>query len=143
MILELVVCEVGDDGGQGDGGGGGGRRVEKSINWDELDDLPPEWDSGLDDLLSLSTTYWEPGLGPRTPRKVPSAFENNLLEEGRAEEWKGVEEEGRMAETPSAGQLNDMMHDAMHTVNRILYHLERDRGRDITILRKMTMSLGE
>ena len=106
----------------------------KSINWDELDDLPPEWDSGLDDLLSLSTTYWEPGLGPRTPRKVPSAFENNLLEEGRAEEWKGVEEEGRMAETPSAVQLNDMMHDAMHTVNRILYHLERDKGNFILFL---------
>ena len=81
MILEFVVCEEGEYGGDG-----GGRRVEKSINWDELDDLPPEWDSGLDDLLSLSTTYWEPGLGPRTPRKVPSAFENNLLEEGRAEE---------------------------------------------------------
>ena len=37
----------------------------REINWDEVDDLPPEWDSGIDDLLSLSTTYWEPGLGPR------------------------------------------------------------------------------
>ena len=37
----------------------------QTINWDEVDDLPPEWDTGLDDLLSVSTTYWEPGLGPR------------------------------------------------------------------------------
>ena len=47
---------------------------EKDINWADVDDLPPEWDrveSGIDDLLSLSTTYWEPGLGPRAPRRVP------------------------------------------------------------------------
>ena len=39
----------------------------------QVDDLAPEWDrveSGIDDLLSLSTTYWEPGLGPRAPRKA-------------------------------------------------------------------------
>ena len=47
---------------------------EEDINWADVDDLPPEWDrveSGIDDLLSLSTTYWEPGLGPRAPRRVP------------------------------------------------------------------------
>ena len=47
---------------------------EEEINWADVDDLPPEWDrveSGIDDLLSLSTTYWEPGLGPRAPRRVP------------------------------------------------------------------------
>ena len=48
-------------------------KPEEEINWAELDDLAPEWDrveSGIDDLLSLSTTYWEPGLGPRAPRKA-------------------------------------------------------------------------
>ena len=48
-------------------------KSEEEINWAELDDLAPEWDrveSGIDDLLSLSTTYWEPGLGPRAPRKA-------------------------------------------------------------------------
>ena len=48
-------------------------KAEEEINWAELDDLAPEWDrveSGIDDLLSLSTTYWEPGLGPRAPRKA-------------------------------------------------------------------------
>ena len=42
----------------------------QTIDWDALDDLPPEWDTGIDDLLSLSTTYWEPGLGPRDTRKA-------------------------------------------------------------------------
>ena len=42
----------------------------QTIDWDALDSVPPEWDTGLDDLLSLSTTYWEPGLGPRDTRKV-------------------------------------------------------------------------
>ena len=48
-------------------------KVDEEINWAEVDDLAPEWDrveSGIDDLLSLSTTYWEPGLGPRAPRKA-------------------------------------------------------------------------
>ena len=48
-------------------------KVDDEINWAEVDDLAPEWDrveSGIDDLLSLSTTYWEPGLGPRAPRKA-------------------------------------------------------------------------
>ena len=47
---------------------------EEDVNWSEMEELPPEWDrleSGIDDLLSLSTTYWEPGLGPRAPRRVP------------------------------------------------------------------------
>ena len=51
-----------------------GPPAEDQINWADVDDLAPEWDrveSGIDDLLSLSTTYWEPGLGPRAPRKVP------------------------------------------------------------------------
>ena len=42
-----------------------------------MDDLAPEWDrveSGIDDLLSLSTTYWEPGLGPRAPRKAAGGW---------------------------------------------------------------------
>ena len=48
-------------------------KSEEEINWSDVDDLAPEWDrveSGIDDLLSLSTTYWEPGLGPRAPRKA-------------------------------------------------------------------------
>ena len=52
-------------------------KSEEEINWAELDDLAPEWDrveSGIDDLLSLSTTYWEPGLGPRAPRKAAGGW---------------------------------------------------------------------
>ena len=52
-------------------------KVEEEINWAEVDDLAPEWDrveSGIDDLLSLSTTYWEPGLGPRAPRKAAGGW---------------------------------------------------------------------
>ena len=64
-------------------------KVEEEINWAEVDDLAPEWDrveSGIDDLLSLSTTYWEPGLGPRAPRKAAGgwvAVEPLPGEEGR------------------------------------------------------------
>ena len=36
---------------------------------------------GIDDLLSLSTTYWEPGLGPRTPRR--SGADTEQAERGR------------------------------------------------------------
>ena len=52
-------------------------KVDDEINWAEVDDLAPEWDrveSGIDDLLSLSTTYWEPGLGPRAPRKAAGGW---------------------------------------------------------------------
>ena len=65
-------------------------KVEEEINWAEVDDLAPEWDrveSGIDDLLSLSTTYWEPGLGPRAPRKAAGGWV-------AVEPVPGVEERG-------------------------------------------------
>ena len=117
----------------GEGGVAADKRPTQKINWDELDDLAPEWgssDSGLEDLLSLSTTYWEPGLGPRAPRRVPAIDETLdtvdavLLSTGaEAAEWR---ESG--GETPSAPQLNDLMHQAMHTVNSLIYNLEKDKG---------------
>jgi hypothetical protein len=125
--------------------GGAGDTEEKrpgagaTINWDELDDLAPEWgssDSGLEDLLSLSNAYWEPGLGPRAPRRVPSAADlgdDQLFDEGGVMTSTAmtsspplVRESG--GETPSAPQLNDLMHQAMQTVNSLIYNLEKDKG---------------
>ncbi len=111
------------------------------INWDELDDLAPEWgssDSGLEDLLSLSNAYWEPGLGPRAPRRVPSAADlgdDQLFDEGVMMTSPAVTSSTPLAElresggeTPSAPQLNDLMHQAMQTVNSLIYNLEKDKG---------------
>jgi hypothetical protein len=116
-----------------------------TINWDELDDLAPEWgssDSGLEDLLSLSNAYWEPGLGPRAPRRVPSAADLGdgdqlLFDEGgvmtspsamtSSPPLDELRESGG-GETPSAPQLNDLMHQAMQTVNSLIYNLEKDKG---------------
>jgi hypothetical protein len=111
-----------------------------TINWDELDDLAPEWgaDSGLEDLLSLSTSYWEPGLGPRAPRRVPASAD--LAEDGNDDIIAFVtpeepiaaaaelRESGGGGETPSAPELNDLMHQAMQTVNSLIYNLEKDKG---------------
>ncbi len=106
-----------------------------TINWDELDDLAPEWgssDSGLEDLLSLSNAYWEPGLGPRAPRRVPSAADlgdDQLFDEGGVMTSPAVTSSPPLVgETPSAPQLNDLMHQAMQTVNSLIYNLEKDKG---------------
>ncbi len=108
------------------------------INWDELDDLAPEWgssDSGLEDLLSLSNAYWEPGLGPRAPRRVPSAADlgdDQLFDEGVMTSPAAMMTSSTPlvsgGETPSAPQLNDLMHQAMQTVNSLIYNLEKDKG---------------
>ncbi len=107
------------------------------INWDELDDLAPEWgssDSGLEDLLSLSNAYWEPGLGPRAPRRVPSAADlgdDQLFDEDGVMTSPVMTSSPPLAgggETPSAPQLNDLMHQAMQTVNSLIYNLEKDKG---------------
>ncbi len=121
--------------------GGAGDTEEKRlgaaaiINWDELDDLAPEWgssDSGLEDLLSLSNAYWEPGLGPRAPRRVPSAADlgdDQLFDEGGVMTSPAVTSSPPLVgETPSAPQLNDLMHQAMQTVNSLIYNLEKDKG---------------
>ena len=95
----------------------------EQINWDEVSSLVPEWDrveSGIDDLLSLSTTYWEPGLGPRAPRGSPDRGRSGLLDLQEEEE----EEE----ESPSAHQLNKLMHQAMRAVNTILHNIEKEKG---------------
>jgi hypothetical protein len=109
-----------------------------TINWDELDDLAPEWgssDSGLEDLLSLSNAYWEPGLGPRAPRRVPSAADlgdDQLFDEGGVMTSPAAMMTSSPplagGETPSAPQLNDLMHQAMQTVNSLIYNLEKDKG---------------
>jgi hypothetical protein len=112
------------------------KRLHK-INWDELDDLAPEWgssDSGLEDLLSLSTAYWEPGLGPRAPRRVPAFDDAVDAVESSSSGGGGVsaaaaEPRELGGETPSAPRLNDLMHEAMHTVNSLIYNLEKDKGK--------------
>ena len=86
-----------------------------------MDDLAPEWDrveSGIDDLLSLSTAYWEPGLGPRAPRGEPERGRSGLQE---LQESSGPS-------SPSSHQLDKLMHQAMTAVNNILHNLERDKG---------------
>ena len=96
----------------------------REINWDELDDLAPEWDrveSGIDDLLSLSTAYWEPGLGPRAPR-------------GEAERGRSGLQELAESSSPSSLQLDKLMHRAMAAVNKILHNLERDKGQFLSWL---------
>ncbi len=118
-----------------------------TINWDELDDLAPEWgssDSGLEDLLSLSNAYWEPGLGPRAPRRVPSAADPGDGDQLLFDEGGVMTSPAAMmtsstplagGETPSAPQLNDLMHQAMQTVNSLIYNLEKDKGESKTKLK--------
>ena len=88
--------------------------------------MAPEWDraeSGIDDLLSLSTTYWEPGLGPRAPR-------GEKRDRGRSglADLQDLEEDSSQYPGPSSHQLDDLMHQAMTAVNNILHNLERDKG---------------
>ena len=80
--------------------------------------MAPEWDrveSGIDDLLSLSTAYWEPGLGPRAPR-------------GEAERGRSALDSLAGDSSPSSKQLDQLMHQAMAAVNNILHNLEKDKG---------------
>ena len=80
--------------------------------------MAPEWDrveSGIDDLLSLSTAYWEPGLGPRAPR-------------GDAERGRSTLDSLAGDSSPSSQQLDQVMHQAMAVVNTILHNLEKDKG---------------
>ena len=109
------------------------RDAEDQINWDQLDNVQPEWDrveSGIDDLLSLSTAYWEPGLGPRSPRRSGGDQEHDmrartsLLERLDTEEVEWVEDGGNL----TLPQLDKLMHQAMVTVKKILLNLERDKG---------------
>ena len=80
--------------------------------------MAPEWDrveSGIDDLLSLSTAYWEPGLGPRAPR-------------GESERGRSALQDLAEDSNPSSHQLDKLMHQAMAAVNKILHNLEKDKG---------------
>ena len=114
-----------------------GRQGKADIDWDELDDLAPEWDraeSGIDDLLSLNTAYWEPGLGPRAPRNPVSHHEagpgrgrSGLLERGDTEDNLLLLDEDEIS-NPSSPQLDTLMHQAMTAVNTILDNLEREKG---------------
>ena len=110
--------------------------AREPINWDELDDLPPEWDrveSGIDDLLSLSTAYWEPGLGPRAPRRSGADHDHHdtgyrgrdgfSAREDTEDTFDGFEDD----ET-SSPQLDKLMHRAMKSVNLVLDSLEKDKG---------------
>ena len=110
--------------------------AREPINWDELDDLPPEWDrveSGIDDLLSLSTAYWEPGLGPRAPRR--SGGDPHYNYRGRdgfsaREDTEDTFDEVADDASPSSPQLDKIMHRAMKTVNRVLNNIEKDKGEE-------------
>ena len=113
-----------------------GRQGKVDIDWDELDDLAPEWDraeSGIDDLLSLNTAYWEPGLGPRAPRNPvshgagPGRGRSGLLERGDTEDNLLLLDEDDIS-NPSSPQLDTLMHQAMAAVNTILDNLEREKG---------------
>jgi len=114
---------------------------EEEIKWAEVDDLPPEWDrveSGIDDLLSLSTTYWEPGLGPRAPRRVPGDNVETAVRQDFNEHSFGDLEPGA---TPSSPQLNKLMHQAMATVNHLLHDLEKDKGEKKILPKKATRNV--
>ena len=111
--------------------------AREPINWDELDDLPPEWDrveSGIDDLLSLSTAYWEPGLGPRAPRRSGGDPHYNHGYRGRDGFSAREDTEDTFDEveddSPSSPQLDKLMHRAMKTVNRVLNNIEKDKGEE-------------
>ena len=116
-----------------------GRQGKADIDWDELDAVAPEWDraeSGIDDLLSLNTAYWEPGLGPRAPRNPvsheagPSRSRSGLSgirERGDTEDNLLLLDEDEIS-NPSSPQLDTLMHQAMSVVNTILDNLEREKG---------------
>ena len=100
----------------------------EQINWDEVDSLAPEWDrveSGIDDLLSLSTTYWEPGLGPRAPRGSQHRGRSGLLD---LQDQLDELEEDSPYPGPSSLQLDKLMHQAMRAVNTILHNIEKEKG---------------
>ena len=117
-----------------------GRQGKADIDWDELDAVAPEWDraeSGIDDLLSLNTAYWEPGLGPRAPRNPVSLSSagpsrgrsglSSLRERGDTEDNLLLLDEDEIS-NPSSPQLDTLMHQAMSVVNTILDNLEREKG---------------
>jgi len=102
-----------------------------------------EWDrvgSGVDDLLSLQSTYWEPGLGPRAPKRsagdqgdLPTThlldadtLQDILLEPGN---------------NPSTPQLNKLMHHAMGAVDGLLHGLEKDKGEKKILPKKATRNV--
>ena len=110
----------------------GHNRGKTDIDWDDLDDLAPEWDrveSGIDDLLSLSTAYWEPGLGPRAPRRPEAGRgRSGLLERGDTETDNLLLLDEDEISNPTSPQLDTLMHQAMSAVNHILDNLEREKG---------------
>lgn len=119
---------------------------KSEINWDELDDLPPEWDrveSGIDDLLSLSTSYWEPGLGPRSPRR--SGSDHDVVSRGRSdfdfEDSENTEMFLDDESNPTSPQLDKLMHQAINAVNGILDNLEKDKGEKKVLPKKATRNV--
>ena len=74
-----------------------------------------------DDLLSLSTTYWEPGLGPRQPRHpAPPPVARDRADSGPLQ----LEEGGG----PTNTELDKLMHQAMAAVNTVLNNIEKEKG---------------
>ena len=119
---------------------------KSEINWDELDDLPPEWDrveSGIDDLLSLSTSYWEPGLGPRSPRR--SGSDHDVVSRGRSDlhdfEDSDIDVLFEDDSNPTSPQLDKLMHQAITAVNGILDNLEKDKGEKKVLPKKATRNV--
>ena len=111
--------------------------------------LLQEWDrveSGIDDLLSLRTAYWEPGLGPRAPRRsggeyrydaasaagAASRGRSGLLEEREDSAANLLLLDTEAEAGPSSPQLDQLMHQAMAAVNNILANLEADKGEQQT-----------
>ena len=101
-------------------------------------------ESGIDDLLSLRTAYWEPGLGPRAPRRsggeyrydaasaagagAASRGRSGLLEEREDSAANLLLLDTEAEAGPSSPQLDQLMHQAMAAVNNILANLEADKG---------------
>ena len=99
-------------------------------------------ESGIDDLLSLRTAYWEPGLGPRAPRRsggeyrydaasaagAASRGRSGLLEEREDSAANLLLLDTEAEAGPSSPQLDQLMHQAMAAVNTILANLEADKG---------------
>ena len=122
----------------------GSRDVRLISDW-----LLQEWDrveSGIDDLLSLRTAYWEPGLGPRAPRRsggeyrydaasaagAASRGRSGLLEEREDSAANLLLLDTEAEAGPSSPQLDQLMHQAMAAVNTILANLEADKGEQQT-----------
>ena len=103
-------------------------------------------ESGIDDLLSLRTAYWEPGLGPRAPRRsggeyrydaasaagAASRGRSGLLEEREDSAANLLLLDTEAEAGPSSPQLDQLMHQAMAAVNNILANLEADKGEQQT-----------